>query len=92
MLFKNRRKDTIKFSKLQEIAHFFIIKLHNNVYFCYFILHNNEKYRLFGSLLAIFDVPKDQNLFFESATLFCMCPLGVLMMDDDSWSQGNQPL
>jgi len=41
-----------------------------------------------GTILAIFDVPKDQNLFFESATLFCMCPLGVLMMDDDSWSQG----
>ena len=69
MLFKNRRKDTKKFSILQEIAHFFIIKLHKNAYFCYFILHNNEKYRLLGSLLAIFDVPKDQNLFFD---LFCM--------------------
>lgn len=55
MLFKNRRKDTKKFSIMQVIAHFFIIKLHKNVYFCYFILHNNEKHRLFGSLLTIFD-------------------------------------
>lgn len=42
----------------------------------------------FWTILAIFDLPKDQNLFFESATLFCMCPLGVLMMDANSSSQG----
>ena len=54
--------------------------------------HFATQNRIFGSLLAIFDSPKDQNPFFESATLFCMCPLGVLMMDDDSWSQGISPL
>ena len=53
LLFKNRCKDTKNSPILQEIAHFFIIKLYKNAYFCYFILHNNEKYRLFGSLLAI---------------------------------------
>ena len=41
MLFKNRRKDTKNFLILQEIAHFFIIKLHKNAYFCTFNVHNN---------------------------------------------------
>ena len=63
-----------------------------SLYFSYIVFFSVFLRIIVGLLLAIFDSPKDQNLFFESATLFCMCPLGVLMMDDDSWSQGNQPL
>ena len=47
---------------------------------------------LFLVHIGHFGPTTNKNLFSESATLFCLCPLGVLMMDDDSWSQGNSPL
>ena len=52
-----------------------LLLFNNCVFFVFYLSRFLLRFPLtqsFGTILAIFDVPKDQNLFFESATLFCL--------------------